>query len=155
MNTAGQNVANERKLFNPHAYFRAINNLFIYGIFADYVLPNVGPIPYRGCEDMTSVVLTRNMSDQEIIDEILGGMDQARASAVTLDQIAVKIHLQPHGKDGDLSNGSCNNIFFVLVGEVLLSVRLGWSSEYRRWSVGAFPLGGGGQLACWLSGLSQ
>lgn len=130
------------KMFNPHTYFKTRGGLYIWGTFNEHILSmQDGPMQHRGYEGMTSVVLARNMSDQEIIDELLDGVDEVRAHAVTLDQIAAKIDLQPNGEAGDLMNNGYANIFYVLVKEVLFAVHVHWRSDNREWDVDGWHLG--------------
>lgn len=122
--------------FNPHTYFSNRDGLYIYDSFERRILlKSKRSMPHRGLEGVTNSMLARSMSNNEIIDEILGGTKETRKHAFTLDQIAAKIDLQPNGKDGDLLNNGYANIFYVLVGEVLFAVRVHWDSGYRGWLV--------------------
>lgn len=138
----------EKNLFNPYTYFKTREGLWVSDAFTSRILPHVSPMPYRGCEGVTSQVLERNMSDTEIINELLGGMEETRKHASTLDQIAAMIDLQPNGEDGKLLNNGYANILYVLVNGVLFAVGVGWGSGSRGWSVRDWRLcEGGGWIA--------
>ncbi len=64
--------------FNPQAYFKTRKGLYIWDTFAERILSGQKEtMPYRGTEGVTSQILPRNMSDTEIISELLGGMEEA------------------------------------------------------------------------------
>lgn len=141
-----QVIINRGQMFNPHTYYKTRDGLFVWDTFEKRILSKQPTaMPYRGLEGVANSTLSRNMSDQEIIDEILGGMDEARAHASTLDQIAEMIDLQPNGKDGKLLNNGYANIFYVLVDGVLLAVSVYWGSGYRKWNVRDWHLGENGK----------
>lgn len=156
MNTAVRNVAKGGKFFNPHSYFKTRKGLYIGDTFRKRILSKQSESMYsRGCEGMKSFVLARIMSDQEIIDELLGGVDEAHAHAITLDQIAAKIDLQPNGEAGALINTHGRaNLFYVLVDGVLFAVYVIWYSSAHMWSVSDWALsesggwGAGLQIFC-------
>lgn len=137
-------------LFNPHLYFKTRQGLWVSDSFINRILSGQKEsMPYRGLEGVTSYMLERNMHDKNIIDELLGGMEEVRKHAFTLDQVAAIIDLQPNGKDGKLLNNGYTNIFYVLVNEVLFAVRVHWDSDYREWGVCGWRLGVGGR---WYAG---
>lgn len=148
---AVQNIINRgQKLFNPHAYFKTREGLWVSDEFANRILTKQPTtMPYRGLEGVTSNNLARNMTDTEIIDELLDGMEEVRKHASTLDQIATMIDLQPKGIDGELLNNGDANIFYVLVGGVLFAVLVYWDSDNRKWNVHGWPLVKRGD---WLAG---
>lgn len=148
MNTATGSTATEN-LFNPHTYFKNRQGLWVADSFTNRILSKVGQTPHRGNEGVTISILVRNMSDQGIIDELLGGMDEAHKHSFTLDQIAEKIDLQPNGEDGDLLNNGYANIFYVLVDGVLFAASVHWGSGAREWGVRGWRLSGDGS---WDSG---
>lgn len=129
-------------LFYPHIYFKTRAGLYLCDGFGERVLSKQkASMSYRGCEGLTSFDFLRRMTDMEIIDGLLGGMDEVHAHAVTLDQVAEKIDLQPNGEAGELLNNGNANIFYVLVAEMLFAVRVGWHSGDREWHVSAWHLG--------------
>ncbi|MFZ2303184.1 MAG: hypothetical protein WAV98_00135 [Minisyncoccia bacterium] len=135
-------VGGEEKLFNPHTYFKTREGLYVWNTFEQRILSEQKvSMPHRGLEGVTSHTLARNMTDTEIIDELLGGTEEVRKHASTLDQIATMIDLQPKGIDGELLNNGYANIFYVLVNGVLFAVSVGWRLGRRRWRVGAWHLG--------------
>ncbi len=140
MNTAVQNVADEGNLLDAHIYYKNRRGLYVWKPFSQHILSKVAPAPYRDGKGMTSSLLLRDMSNQEIINEILGGIEQSRANAITLDQITAKIDLQPNGEDGELLNNGCANIFYVLSGEALVSVGMGFISDEQNWHLNAWLL---------------
>lgn len=138
---AVQNIINRGKMFNPHTYFKTRDGLYAWDTFEKRILSGQKEsMPYRGCEGMTSSILARNMTDQQIIDELLGGMEETCSHASTLDQIAAKIDLQPNGEDGELLNNGYANIFYVLVNGVLFAVDVVWFSDHREWHVNDWHL---------------
>lgn len=140
-----QTIINRRRMFNPRTYFKNRDGLYVWDTFFERILSKQPTtMPYRGLEGVTSEMLQRNMYDKEIIDELLGGMEEVRKHAVTLDQIAAKIDLQPNGEDGELLNNGYANIFYVLDGDVLSAVNVDWLSDHCKWFVNAWPLDGGG-----------
>lgn len=133
------------KMFAPHTYFTTREGMWVSSRFANRILAKqTTTMPYRGLEGVASVILARNMTDQEIIAELLGGMEEVRKHPFTLDQVAAMIDLQPNGKDGELLKNGYANIFYVLVDEVLFAVRAYWSSGYCEWRVDAWHLDGHG-----------
>lgn len=138
-----QSIINRgQEMFSPHAYFKTRPGLYVWNTFEEHILSEQKKsIPYRGLEGVKNSMLPRNMSDQEIIDEILGGMDELRKHSFTLDQIAAKIDLQPNGEDGELLNNGYANIFYVvLVNEGFFAVSVLWDSGDHEWNVDACPL---------------
>lgn len=131
-------------LFYPAAYFKTRQGLWVLDSFEKCILAmQPAGIPQRGLDGVTSQMLQRKMSDKEIIDELLGGMEEAHKYAFTPDQIATVIDLQPNGEDGALLYNGCANIFYVLVMEVLFAFSVSWNSnsDYLRWNVSAWSLG--------------
>lgn len=62
--------------FNPHTYFSNRDGLYVYDSFEKCILSkSKKSMPHRGLEGVTDSMLARNMSDDEIIDEILGGTE--------------------------------------------------------------------------------
>lgn len=140
-----QSIINRGKMFASGTYFQTREGLWVSDEFTRRILAEqTTTMPYRGLDGVTSNNLSRNMSDTEIINELLGGMDEVRSHAFTLDQVAAKIDLQPNGEDGDLLNNGFANIFYVLVNEVLFAVSVYWDSGDRRWDVHGWLLDGYG-----------
>jgi len=138
-----QAIINRRRLFNPHTYFKTRDGLYVWDTFAKRILSGQKEsMPYRGLEGVTSQMLERNMSDMEIIIELLGGMKEVRTRPSSLDQVATMIDLQPNGVDGKLLNNGYSNIFYVLVDGVLFAVFVRWKSGDREWFVNAWHLDG-------------
>lgn len=130
MSTVAQkNVVNGNNLFYPHTYFQECEGLYIWYSFEKSVL-NGQPVAvlYRGLDGVTSHKLPDNMTDQQIIEEMLGGIDEVRSHPFTTDQIAAEIDRRPNGEDGRL-------LFHVLVKGVLIAVYLSWNSDGHRWGV--------------------
>ena len=141
MNTATVNAPATENLFESHVYFKTRQGLWVADSFNNRILSKVGQTPHRGNEGVTSSILVRNMSDQEIIDELLGGMEEARKHSFTLDQIATMLDLQSNGEDGDLLNNGYANIFYILVNEVLYALYVDWKSDNLNWRVSLWHLG--------------
>ena len=139
-----QSIINRGQMFNPRSLFKTCTGLWVSDSFTSRILPHVDPMPYRGHEGVTSSQLARNMYDKEIIDEMLGGMEEVRSHAFTLDQIAEMIGSQPNGEDGMLLNNGYANIFYVLVNGGLFVVCVDWISGYRLGYVVAWHLDGYG-----------
>lgn len=141
MNISVQKVVNESKYFNPHTYFKPRED-DEYGAFRDVwdafeesILSRQNEsMPYRGLEGVVSYTLPRRMSGREIINEFLGGIDEVRAHAITLDQIATEINRHPDGEDHRL-------IFFVIVDGNLFTVCMGWNTEDREWYIEGWDRG--------------
>lgn len=140
-------VVRKNKIFKPHTYFKTRKGLRVSNEFNRRVLARQPvSILYRGCEGMTSFVLPRLMSDHEIINEFLGGIDEVFTHGITLDQIAEKIDLQPNGKDGELLNNGQTNIFFYVsvipkvYFESHFAVSVKWDSGRHEWWVCDWPL---------------
>lgn len=130
------------RMFNPHTYFKTREGLWVSDGFTSRVLvKQPTTMSYCGLDGATSHTLARSMADQQTIDEMLGGMDEVRSHAFTLDQIAAKIDIQPNGEDGELLNNGYANIFYVLVDGVLFAVYVSWDSDNRKWRVRGWHLG--------------
>lgn len=130
--------------FNPHDYFKTREGLYVWESFDRDILEQYEEsIPYRVLGGIVSTTFIRNMSDQEIIDELLGGMLEARRTSCTLDQIADKINLQQNGEYGNLLNNGCPNIFYVLVKGKFFAVSICWGGPgSKSWLVVGFNIGG-------------
>lgn len=144
MNTVEQNVVNTGKLFDPRNYFKTHEGLWCSSDFTDRILAKQSPtMPCRGLDGVVSHNLAHKMIDRQVIRRILGGMDEVRSHAFTLDQIATMIDLQPNGEDGELSNNGSTNIFYVLMDRVLFAVGVNWalSVDRNKWKLRAWHLG--------------
>ena len=64
-----------------------------------------------GCD---SLDLPKNMSDREIIDMYLGGMEEAKKNAFTLNQLRTYLDNQWDGSDGPLLVNGYANIFYCI-----------------------------------------
>ena len=134
-----------KSLFGSRSYFKTHQGLFVGKSFTEHLLLKIDKIPYRGLEGVTSHVLVRNMYDKEIINEFLGGMEEARKYAFTLDQIATMIDLQPNGEDGYLLDNRNANLFYLLAKEELFGIDVFWT-PCHDWHVRAWPLGSQGKM---------
>lgn len=110
--------------------------------------PNL--IPYKSIENLKPAFeLAQNMSDTEIIKK-LGGKEEVRKTAITMDQIEQLIKAQWGGKAGIILNNGYANIFYVIGrNNELFAVNVNWSSGLDRWRVLAYELDEGGD---WSSG---
>lgn len=139
MNTVTQNVASKAKLFNPHDRFVFSEGLCVSEEFNNHILAKQ-PVTMlcRGLDGITAQTLLCSMTSQQIIEKMLGGADEARRHAVTLDQIATMIDLQPNGEDGELVNNGCANIFCVSVNNDIFLLDVSWRVNIYWWDVGAY-----------------
>lgn len=152
MNTATVGAPATERLFDPRAYFKSCSEFYMWsGFIRDILFKQSEPMMRRGLEGVKGSVLTRDMSTQEIIDEILGGIDEVSTHAFTLDQVADLLDLQPYGKgDGYLNPGkNKSTVVFVLIDGAPFIVEmdrgpydeewhlLSWSpDEIKTWHVG-------------------
>ncbi|MFA5997224.1 MAG: hypothetical protein WC791_01920 [Candidatus Paceibacterota bacterium] len=143
---AVQGIINRSKVFNSWDYFKTRKGLWGSDSFTNHILVNLPAVmPNRGLMGVACQKLPRDMTDQQIIETLLGGEGKVRKYAFTLDQIATMIDLQPDGEDGDLVNReNRTNIFYVLVEGFLLHVNVSWNGD--AWFVNAWNcLGGNGK----------
>jgi hypothetical protein len=138
-------------MFNASKYFVTRQGLWVSSDFTSRILPAyINPMTKRGLDGVNSVDLPRNMYDSEIITEYLGGEEQARKNAFTLDQIAELVDGQRNGEAGVLLNNGYANIFYVVGKDgVLFAVPVRWRSPDRQWRVDAYELDGHGD---WIAG---
>lgn len=138
---AVQDIINRKQLFKPHSYFKNRKGFAVYRSFQNYILSKTGnTIPYRGLDGVTSYITQRQMSDTKTIDDLLGGMKEARKYSFTLDQIAAMIDFQSNGEDGNLLNNGSANIFYVLVNDILFAVGVTWDTLSHVWYMSAWHL---------------
>lgn len=139
------NQATQDQMFNFSKYFINRDGLYIWADFARWILlAYQQPIPRRGIKDVDHVHLKRNMYDHEIVAEYLGGEEEARKHALTLDQVADLIDAQWGGKSGVLLNNGHANLLFMLGKDgVLFPVDVSWSSDgsSSSWGVRARQFG--------------
>lgn len=97
----------------------------------------LNPTGYRNINDIKSIVdLDHDMKDSEII-EMLGGEEEVRNNAVTMDQIEQLIRNQWGGTSGTLLNNGSFNVFYV-IGEdsKLFSIHVFRAEGQGAWIVG-------------------
>lgn len=137
---------NENESFDSSAYFvKPRKGLWVSKSFQKSALSaQKDSLPYRAIADVTNQMLTREMSDHETFEEFLGGAEEARTHAFTLDQLATMLYLQPNGEDGILLNSGAANIFYVLANGELVAVSMLWDSVHLEWCVYGWTLGGHG-----------
>jgi hypothetical protein len=133
-------------------YFITRSGLFVSGGFTSQITAAYPEalVP-RGLEGVKSFDLASNSSDKKILDRPeMGGEENMREHAVTPDQIADLINLQPEGMEGRLLNDGGANLFYV-VGKSgkLFVVIVHWSGGRRKWRVNAWELV---EDDCWHAG---
>ena len=135
MQTATQ-VASKTNNVTLAQRFTTREGLFINFRFETRVLPFHNDGDTADISNCGSVDLLQDMNDTKIIEEHLGGMEQAKKNAFTLNQVWANIQAQPNGIDGKmLTNGYANVFYCMGENEVLFAVHVFWDYEHRMWSV--------------------
>ena len=124
-------------------YWQTREGLYVHPTFTERILPYAKGDATVDISSVDFIDLPQNMSDSEIITTYLGGMEEAKKNAFTLNQVQASIDKQWTGGDGQLLTNGYTYIFYVL-GEdgvlFCLSVfRLG-----GKWFVSVFDLDGRG-----------
>ena len=121
-------------------YFATRKGLYVNESFARKILPFAKA---EGLADITKVSyvnLPKNMNDSEIIAQHLGGIEEAKKNALTLNQVRTFLDNQWNGEDGPLLVDGCADIFYVLgVEGVLFAVGAG--RRGGRWDMCGWTLG--------------
>lgn len=136
-------------LFIFNNFFKDQPGLTVWNIHrVSPAYPN--PTPYKSIENLKlAFKLTQNMWDTKIIEK-LGGEEEVRKTAVTMDQIEQLIKAQWGGKAGIMLNNGYANIFYVIgKNDELFAVNVYWGSAYDRWRVYAYGLD---EVGNWSSG---
>jgi hypothetical protein len=123
-----------------------VSKYFVSWITSAY--PN--PLVSRGLDGVESFDLTKASYDREIIARPeMGGEENVRKYALTPDQVAALIDLQPEGVAGKLLTNNRSNLFYVVgVNGVLFVVGVCWS-PLCRWYVRTWELG---EVGSWNAG---
>lgn len=121
--------------FNLHVWVGGKGLYFHASFVARVLLTQNESVPYRGLDDLTSYTLPSNMSDWEVIDNVLGGMDEALKYPITFDQPAALIGLQPNGEDGQLLNNGYANVFHGAIDGKLFMFFITSDSGFQGWRV--------------------
>jgi hypothetical protein len=95
-------------------YFVSRKGLYVYDSFAKRVLPFAKESDTADISKCDAVNLTRNMSDTEIIDEYLGGMEELKKNVFTLSQLCTFLDNQWNGNEGVLLTNGYVNVFYCL-----------------------------------------
>lgn len=102
--------------FFPQEFFRPSDWLFASDSFQAHVLDHAKKkITRRGLSGLGFRDLPRPMSSIQVVDEVLGGAENGRMYALTLDQVGDLIDLQRKGEEGDLLLGGGLSLFYAFV----------------------------------------
>jgi hypothetical protein len=120
--------------FSLAGYFCTRDGLYVYESFTKRVLPFAKETDTAVIDNCDYVGLRRNMSDTDIINTYLGGMEEAKKNAFTLPQVRTYLDNQWNGEEEPLLTNGYANIFHVLgEGDVLFAVRV--YRDCGRWNL--------------------
>lgn len=128
----GTKVASDAiKTFDPHAFYKMRDGLFIGDFFRDNILAKAASVKKLPATTFKSFNLTKDAYDRDIIPCLPQNYEFDISEA--LARIAQMIGQQPNGKEGDLLNNGYANLFYV-PGCV---VSVCWFATYLNWDVDA------------------
>jgi hypothetical protein len=123
-------------------FFTTKKGLYVHESFTKRVLPFHNDDATSDISSCDAVDLPRNMHDSEIIKEYLGGEEEAKKNAFTLNQMKAFIQAQPNGESGKLLTNDHYNIFYCIGKDgKLFAVSVYWNSADQEWVVRGWELG--------------
>jgi hypothetical protein len=125
--------------FNPQAFFKTGDGLYIWDGFKDLVLKSVEPVSEIPALTLGKFQLVENACDREIRSELPEGHlfhDPSLLCAL----IAGLIQQQSNGKAGTLLNNGYANLFYLEVNGKVVVVAVNSRADDQRWHVGARQL---------------
>lgn len=124
------------KGFDPHVFYKMRDGLWIGDAFRDGVLVTAKTVQNLPAATLKSMSLIKDSYDREITPCLPPNFEWDITEA--LARIAQMLEKQWGGKEGELLNNGCANLFYV-PGFV---VDVYWGAGGGRWCVGAWRLGG-------------
>lgn len=142
----GMPASNEKETISD--YWCTRHGLYVHHSFVSRVLGNAKESDNSDIRGSSYITIPKNriMTDAEIVNEYLGGIDFARKNAFKANQIRTYLDNQWYGEEGDLLTNYHANIFPCSYKGELIIVQVSRLADDRkeRWGVIAEHPGGHG-----------
>ena len=137
-------LQNGGRLTAVATYWQTREGLYVHPSFTKHILPYAKGDATADISKVDFIDLPKNMSDSGIIATYLGGMEEAKRNAFTLNQVQALIDKQWTGCDGQLLTNGYANLFYVLGKDGVLFA-LNVFRDVGEWGVSDWTLGGYGR----------
>jgi hypothetical protein len=132
------NVATKRQEMFP-VLERFVENkyLWVSEAFVNNIAAVHIAVPYRLIDELSLCkTLTRRMSNQDICNDLLGGIEQIMSKVVCPSQLWQAIQKQSSGSSGLLLNNEYSTICCMIgKDQTLFMVTVHWSDFFSKWIV--------------------